>query len=86
MPKASPLDIDLTADMQQPPAATAPRSIKGPGREATPPKKDVQVNMKWPAEAAKALKRAALEADMTMQDYLLSCFQAYLENNKKAVQ
>jgi len=37
MAKAADLDIDLTAAMHQPPAATAPRSIKEKGREAPPP-------------------------------------------------
>ena len=86
MPKASPLEIDLTADTQQPPAATAPRTIKEPQGREVPPAKEAtgQVNFRWPVADVKAMKREALEADMTMQDYLLTCFRAYLQHNKKA--
>jgi hypothetical protein len=82
MAKAANLDIDLNAAMHQPPAATAPRSVKEPSREPPPPKNDRAVNFRWPAEDVKAMKREALEADMTMQDYLLSCFHACLQNRK----
>ncbi len=83
MAKAANLDIDLNDAMHQPPAATAPRTTREKGREATPtPKNDTAINLKWPAAEAKALKREALEADSTMQDFLLSCFRAFLENRK----
>jgi len=83
MAKAAELDIDLTASMHQPPAATAPRGIKEKGREAQLPKYGTSVNFRWPAEEVKALKHAATDADMTMQDYLLSCFHAFLHNGGK---
>ncbi len=83
MAKAATLDIDLNADMQPTPAATAPRSVKEQGRELQPPKQSAQVNFRWPAEDVKAMKREALEADMTMQDYLLTCFKAYLQTGRK---
>lgn len=86
MAKAADLDIDLTAAMNQPPAATAPRSIKEPSKKPQPMKKDAQVNFRWPAAEVKAMKREALEADMTMQDYLLTCFHAYLKHSKPAKQ
>jgi uncharacterized protein (DUF1778 family) len=41
-----------------------------------PPKNDTPVNFRWPAAEVKAMKKAALEADMTIQDFLLSCFHA----------
>ncbi len=84
MAKAATLDIDLNADMQQPPAATAPRSPKEQGREPQPPKNDTPVNFKWPAADVKAMKREALEADMTIQDFLLSCFHGYLKTGRKS--
>ncbi|WP_263377239.1 hypothetical protein [Granulicella aggregans] len=79
MAKAAALDIDLAAPTHQPPAATSPRTMKEKGREAEPSKNDTPVNFRWPAAEVKALKRAALEADMTQQDYLLSCFHAFLQ-------
>lgn len=87
MAKAATLDIDLDDTTHQPPAATAPRRIKEKGREAappSPPRNDTSVNFKWPAADVKAMKREALEADMTIQDFLLSCFQGFVENRNKA--
>lgn len=83
MAKAANLDIDLTAAMHQPPAATAPRSIREKSIKVPPPKYGTSVNFRWPAEEVKALKHAATDADMTMQDYLLSCFHAFLQNGRK---
>jgi len=83
MAKAADLDIDLTAAMHQPPAATAPRSSKENAKEAQPLKYGTSVNFRWPAEEVKALKHAATDADMTMQDYLLSCFHAFLQTGRK---
>ena len=83
MAKAANLDIDLNAAVHQTPAATAPRSVKEKSREATP-KNDTAVNFRWPAAEVKAMKRAALDADMTMQDYLLSCFHASLQAGKRS--
>jgi hypothetical protein len=79
MPKAAELDIDLNAPAQLPPAATAPRTVKERSRQAEAPKNDTPVNFRWPAAEVKALKRAALDADMTQQDFLLSCFHAFLQ-------
>ena len=76
MAKAAALDIDLAAPAHQPAAATSPRKTKEQGREAEPPRNDTPVNFRWPAAEVKAMKKAALEADMTIQDFLLSCFHA----------
>lgn len=78
MAKAAELDIDLAAPEHQPTAATSPRKTKDKGREVEPPKNDTPVNFRWPAAEVKAMKKAALEADMTIQDYLLSCFHSFL--------
>ena len=79
MAKPAALDIDLAAPAYQPPAATSPRKTKEQGREAEPPRNDTPVNFRWRAAEVKAMKKAALEADMTIQDYLLSCFHAFLQ-------
>lgn len=76
MAKPAALDIDLAAPAYQPPAATSPRKTKEQGREAGTPRNDTPVNFRWPAAEVKAMKKAALEADMTIQDFLLSCFHA----------
>jgi hypothetical protein len=44
--------------------------------EGAPPRNDTPVNFRWPAAEIKALKRAAIEADMTMSEFLLACFHA----------
>jgi hypothetical protein len=78
MAKAAELDIDLTASEQPlPPAATNPRTPKA----RTKPKvtRDTPVNFRWPAAEVKRMKRAALEADMKIQDYMLTCFHAFLK-------
>jgi predicted DNA binding CopG/RHH family protein len=85
MPKAAELNIDLNEPTHhQPQAATSPRKPaeqpKQQGREVERPKNDTPVNFRWPAAEVKALKQAALDADMTLQDFLLSCFHAYMKN------
>ena len=83
MPKAAELNIDLNAPAQVPPAATAPRTPKEQRRKhQEPPKNDTPVNFRWPAAEVKAMKRAALEADVTIQDFLLTCFHAFLQKSK----
>jgi hypothetical protein len=82
MPKAADLDIDLNAPAYLPPAATAPRTVKERRKEPEPPKNDTPVNFRWPGFEVKAMKKAALEADMTIQDFLLSCFHAFLQKGK----
>ncbi len=79
MAKAAELDIDLDASEQpNPPAATSPRKPQAPTKPAAP-KSDTPVNFRWPAAEVKNMKRAALEADMTIQDFMLACFHAYMK-------
>lgn len=82
MPKAADLDIDLNEPAQPPSAATAPRTISKPIKQQDTARNDTAVNFRWPAAEVKAMKRAALEADMTIQDFLLSCFKAFLQKPK----
>lgn len=56
MAKAADLNIDLTAAMHQPPAATAPRSIKESGRESQPPKHGTSVNFRAKPELRKRIR------------------------------
>ena len=82
MPKAANLDIDLNDPAHLPPASTAPRTVKEGRKQPEPPKNDTPVNFRWPAAEVKAMKKAALEADMTIQDFLLSCFHSFLPKSK----
>jgi len=82
MPKAAELDIDLNAPAQEPPAATAPRTAKQKRQQPEAPKNDTPVNFRWPAAEVKAMKKAALDADMTIQDFLLTCFHSFLQDKK----
>jgi hypothetical protein len=80
MPKAAELDIDLSEPAHTPPSATAPRTVKEGQGEADGPSNDTPVNFRWPKAEVKAMKKAALEADMTIQDFMLACFHAFLLN------
>lgn len=44
------------------------------------PKKDTPVNFRWPAAEVKRMKRAALEADMKIKDFMLTCFHSFLKD------
>jgi hypothetical protein len=79
MAKAAELDIDLAASEHPlPSAATSPRTPKLHSKPGAS-KKDTPVNFRWPAAEVKRMKRAALEADMKIQDYMLACFHAFLK-------
>jgi hypothetical protein len=82
MPKAADLDIDLSEPPQMPTAATAPRSVPKRAKQQDSARNDTPVNFRWPAAEVKAMKRAALDADMTQQEFLLTCFHAYLHARK----
>jgi hypothetical protein len=79
MPKAADLDIDLGEASYTPPAATAPRTVKEPRPKSESARNDTPVNFRWPKDEVKAMKKAALEEDETIQDFMLSCFHAFLQ-------
>jgi len=84
MPKAAELDIDLSEPTHTPSAATAPRTLKERRSEPDGPKNDTPVNFRWPKAEVRAMKKAALEADdMTIQDFMLSCFHAFIKEKSK---
>jgi hypothetical protein len=41
------------------------------------------LQVRWPKADVKAAKRAALEADQTVSDFMLACFHACMKNAKK---
>jgi len=83
MPKAAELDIDLSEPAHTPTAATAPRTLKERRAEVDPSKNDTPVNFRWPKAEGKAMKKAALEEDETIQDFMLSCFHAFIKEKSK---
>jgi hypothetical protein len=81
MAKALVLSEDtLTVPVAQPRAAQG-SIVPTPAPKATKPKKAPQVplQIRIGANEAKAIKRAALEADQTISDFMLACFHASMK-------
>jgi hypothetical protein len=77
----------LNAQQITPKAATPPRAATIAKDEPEPtaklekePSHPLQIRI--PREAARAIKVAAAERDMTLSDFMLACFHAYMKNNK----
>jgi hypothetical protein len=74
--------ISLTDDILAEPA-TPPRASAKPVKEAPPPPAPkpptVPLQIRISAAELKAIKRAALEADQTVSDFMLACFHAYMK-------
>ncbi|MDP9088863.1 MAG: hypothetical protein M3O26_09010 [Pseudomonadota bacterium] len=49
------------------------------GKPAAPVAKPAPLQIRIPAAEVKAIKRAALEADQTISDFMLACFHAYMK-------
>lgn len=67
-------DETLAAPVEQPRAAQLPkaeRAAKAP-KPVKPPQVPLQIRIG--ANEAKAIKRAALEADQTISEFMLACF------------
>jgi hypothetical protein len=74
-------DETLTAPVEQPRAAQPPAKAERVIAKAPKPIKAPQVplQIRIPAAAAKAIKRAALEADQTISEYVLACHHACMK-------
>lgn len=79
----------LNAHQITPKAATPPRAaaISKVSIEAAP--KLIQdsshpLQIRIPREEARAIKIAAAERDMTMSDFMLACFHAYMKSEKSS--
>ena len=81
MAKALVLSEDaLAAPVAQPRAAQTVKAAAPAPKAAKPPKVlQVPLQIRIPAADAKAIKRAALEADQTISDFLLACFHANMK-------
>ncbi len=84
MAKAIVLEDPLDAPIEPPRAARpAPTAKVEPPAVAKPPKAkkapQVPLQIRIGADDAKAIKRAALEADQTISAFMLACFHAYMK-------
>jgi hypothetical protein len=76
MAKVTALSPDLMTVSATPTTAPAPnRPVKTPALVAKPAPLQIRI----PAAEVKAIKRAALEADQTISDFMLACFHAYMK-------
>jgi hypothetical protein len=77
MAKVTALSPELMTVAETPPAGAQNRA---PGRAATMAlAKPTPLQIRIPPAEAKAIKRAALEADQTISDFMLACFHAYMK-------
>lgn len=86
MAKAVPLTLNtLTTPQITPKAATPARS---PAVKAVaPPVPEVEkvpLQVRIPKEDARAIKVAAAERDLSISEFMLACFHAYMKDGKKA--
>jgi hypothetical protein len=79
MAKALVLSEDTLAAPVAPPRAA--QVVKAAAPKAAKPSKAPQVplQIRIPAADAKAIKRAALDADQTISDFMLACFHASMK-------
>ena len=76
MAKVTALSPDLMSVSAGPPASPAPYR---PGGKTAAVAKPAPLQIRIPAAEVKAIKRAALEADQTISDFMLACFHAYMK-------
>jgi hypothetical protein len=83
MAKVTALSPDLMTVSAAPstsaPPPTSPASNRPVGKTAAPVAKPSPLQIRIPAAEVKAIKRAALEADQTISDFMLACFHAYMK-------
>jgi hypothetical protein len=74
----------LAAPVEQPRAAQPVKAEQSPAPKATKPPKvpkapQVPLQIRIGANDVKAIKRAALEADQTISEFMLACFHARMK-------
>lgn len=86
MAKAVPLTFDtLNTPTVTPQAATPARQVAQPMNISAAPEKPkpkvdhVPLQVRIPKEEARAIKVAAAERDMSISDFMLSCFHAFMK-------
>lgn len=87
MAKAVPLTLTaLSAPQITPQAATPARSpaVKAAApAPAAPEVEKVPLQVRIPKDDARAIKIAAAERDLSISDFMLACFHAYMKDAKK---
>ena len=82
MAKPSALTVEvMNAPQGTPQGALPPRGFieAGKSKDKAAPKKDALVQIRCLRSDAKAVKQAALDADMTISDFMLVCFHTYMK-------
>jgi hypothetical protein len=78
MAKVTALSPELMTVAETSPTTAA--QIRAPGRVVVAsPAKPAPLQIRIPPAELKAIKRAALEADQTISDFMLACFHAYMK-------
>lgn len=79
MAKVTALSPDLMTVAVAP--TTSPASNRPVEKAASSPPvaKPAPLQIRIPAAEVKAIKRAALESDQTISDFMLACFHAYMK-------
>lgn len=78
MAKVTALSPDLMTVAAAPTTSPAPNHLVAKPA-ATPVAKPAPLQIRIPATEVKAIKRAALEADQTISEFMLACFHAYMK-------
>ena len=78
-----PKPVALTSSLMETPqivpqASTAPRAAAKPANAPKPNQMPLQVRL--PRPEVRAIKIAAAEREMTVSDFMLACFHAYMES------
>jgi hypothetical protein len=76
MAKVTALSPDLMTVSVAPETSPAPNRVE---KGVKPAMKPAPLQIRIPAAEVKAIKRAALEADQTISDFMLACFHAYMK-------
>ncbi len=85
MPKAIALTPDtLAAPQVIPRAATPPRGVLAKERGKPPKEAQHPLQVRLPRDQVRAIKVAAAERELTISDFMLACFHAYMKTAKHA--
>ena len=87
MAKAVPLTLDaMKAPQITPQAATPARSPspapKASAKEPEPKVEQVPLQVRIPRGDARAIKVAAAERELSISEFMLACFHAYMKSDK----
>lgn len=86
MAKAVPLTLTALSAPQITPQAATPARIPAvkAAPSAAPEVEKVPLQVRIPKEDARAIKIASAERDLSISDFMLACFHAYMKDGKKA--